>query len=100
MQDFKKLNVWKKAHVLTLGIYEATKNFPQDETFGLRSKMRRASSSIGINIAEGCGRSSQTELRRHLRMAQGSACELEYELLLARDLELLPEGVHRIFQVM
>jgi len=56
--------------------------------------MRRASSSIGINIAEGCGRTSQVELRRFLRMAQGSASELEYEILLARDLKLLPESVH------
>jgi four helix bundle protein len=51
--------------------------------------MRRAAASIGINIAEGCGRTSQTELRRYLRMAQGSASELEYEILLAHDLRLL-----------
>jgi len=94
MQDFKKLNVWKKAHELTLDIYSATKAFPADEAYGLRSQMRRASSSIGINIAEGCGHTSQTELRRFLRMAQGSASELEYEILLARDLKLLPEPVH------
>src|ERR1700739_991661 len=95
MQDFKKLNVWKKAHELTLGVYSETKDFPPEEAFGLRSQMRRASSSIGINIAEGCGRTSQTELRRYLRMAQGSASELEYELLLARDLSFLTEGVHQ-----
>lgn len=94
MQDFKKLNVWKKAHELTLDVYSATKTFPADEAFGLRSQMRRASSSIGINIAEGCGRTSQIELRRFLRMAQGSESELEYEILLARDLKLVPEAVH------
>ncbi len=94
MQDFKKLIVWKRAHELTLGVYSATKGFPPEEAFGLRSQMRRASSSIGINIAEGCGRTSQVELRRYLRVAQGPACELEYELLLARDLNLVSEQVH------
>ena len=94
MQDFKKLNVWKKAHDLTLGVYSATRSFPPEEVFGLRSQMRRASSSIGINIAEGCGHSSQLELRRYLRMSQGSASELEYELLLARDLGLLSEKAY------
>ncbi len=92
MQDFKKLLVWKKAHELTLGVYEITKAFPSEETFGLKGQMRRASASIGINIAEGCGRSSQTELRRYLRVAQGSASELEYEVLLARDLGLIEEN--------
>jgi four helix bundle protein len=94
VQDFKKLKVWKKAHDLTLDIYSATRSFPPEEIFGLRGQMRRASSSIGINIAEGCGRSSQIELRRYLRMSQGSASELEYELRLARDLKLLPEKTY------
>ncbi len=95
MQDFRKLNVWRKAHDLTLSVYSTTKTFPPGEIYGLRSQMRRASSSIGINIAEGCGRTSQTELRRYLRMAQGSASELEYEMLLARDLSFLTENVHQ-----
>ena len=94
MQDFQKLIVWRKAHELTLSVYNATKGFPSEETYGLRGQLRRASASIGINIAEGCGRSSQIELRRYLRVAQGSASELEYELLLARDLRLLPEQAH------
>ena len=95
MQDFKKLVVWRRAHELTLGIYNATKGFPSEETFGLRGQLRRSSASIGINIAEGCGRSSQIELRRYLRVAQGSASELEYELLLVRDLKLLSEQTHQ-----
>jgi len=95
MQDFKKLIVWKKAHELALNVYAATRYFPAEETFGLRSQMRRASSSIGINIAEGCGRTSQTELRRCLRMAQGSASELAYEPLLARDSKLLSQSAHQ-----
>jgi four helix bundle protein len=95
MQDFKKLNIWKKAHQLTLEVYSATKTFPTDETYGLRTQMRRASSSIGINIAEGCGTTGQLELRRYLRVSMGSASELEYELLLARDLRLLSDSDHR-----
>ena len=58
--------------------------------YGLTSQMRRASASIGANIAEGCGRRSDVDVQRFLQIAVGSASELEYHLLLARDLELLP----------
>jgi four helix bundle protein len=98
LQDFKKLKVWQKAHALTLHVYAVTKNFPKGESYGLRSQMRRASASIGINIAEGCGRTGQVELRRYLRMSLGSASELEYELILARDLNLVSEAQHSELQ--
>ncbi len=55
MQDFRKIKVWEKAHALTLEIYEVTRTFPKDELFGLTSQMRRCASSIGSNLAEGCG---------------------------------------------
>jgi four helix bundle protein len=89
MKDFKDLRVWSKAHELTVGVYRATKEFPKEELFGLTSQMRRAASSIGCNIAEGAGRRSDGELTRFLHIARGSATELEYQLLLARDLELI-----------
>jgi len=89
MQDFRKLSVWEKAHRLTLEIYLATVNFPQEEVYGLTSQIRRASASIPANIAEGCGREGRTELARFLQIAQGSASELQYHLLLACDLKLL-----------
>ena len=89
MQDFRNLLVWNKAHLLTLDLYKATKLFPREEMFGLTSQIRRASASIGANIAEGCGRSGDPELRRFLLIAMGSASELEYHVLLARDLEML-----------
>jgi four helix bundle protein len=89
MKDFKKIKVWQKAHYLTLDIYKATQNFPKEEIYGLTSQMRRASSSIPANIAEGCGRSGDAELARFLRIATGSASELEYHILLAYDLKLL-----------
>ena len=89
MKDFKDLRVWEKAHSMTIGVYKATKEFPREELFGITSQMRRAASSIGANIAEGTGRRADGELTRSLHIARGSAAELEYHLLLARDLDLL-----------
>ncbi|MGH2615398.1 MAG: four helix bundle protein [Thermomicrobiales bacterium] len=89
MGDFRKLQVWERAHWLTLDIYDVTRPFPKEEMFGLTSQMRRASASIPANIAEGSGRTGDTELARFLRIAMGSANELEYHLLLARDLGYL-----------
>jgi len=91
MNDFKNLKVWTKAHQLTLQVYRATQAFPKEELFGLVSQIRRSSSSIGANIAEGVGRKSDGELARFLHIARGSASELEYHLLLARDLQFLPQ---------
>jgi len=88
VQDFKQLNVWQNAHQLTLEMYNATRRFPKDELYGLTSQMRRCSSSIAANIAEGCGRGGNLDFSRFLHIAMGSASELEYHLLLARDLVL------------
>jgi four helix bundle protein len=89
MEDFKDLKVWTKAHQLTLAIYHCIRRFPRDEIYGLTSQIRRASASIGANIAEGCGRRSDPEMKRFIQISRGSASELEYHLLLARDLQLL-----------
>ncbi|MEQ8674826.1 MAG: four helix bundle protein [Aggregatilineales bacterium] len=89
MQDFKTLVVWQKAHQLVLDVYRASRQFPADELYGLTSQIRRSSSSIPTNIAEGCGRGSNADLRRFLQIAMGSAFELEYQILLAYDLEYL-----------
>jgi four helix bundle protein len=89
VQDFRKLQAWHKAHRLTLAVYRATKGFPHDELYGLTSQIRRSATSIGANIAEGCGRSGSGDLARFLGIASGSASELEYHLLLAHDLENL-----------
>jgi four helix bundle protein len=89
MENFKNLKVWTKAHGLTLTVYEATRCFPKEEIYGLTSQIRRAAASIGANIAEGCGRRSDPEMKRFIQIARGSASELEYHLLLARDLGLL-----------
>ncbi len=66
MEDFKDLVVWTKAHQLTLAVYKQTRAFPKEEMYGLTSQVRRASASIGANIAEGCGRRSDAEMRRFL----------------------------------
>ena len=89
MQDFKKLKVWEKSHRLTLAVYKVTRAFPREEGYGLTSQIRRACASIPANIAEGCGRGGRVEFSRFLRIAMGSASELEYHLLLAHDLNLL-----------
>ena len=92
MQDFRNLKVWENAHRLTLGVYAATSAFPQQEQYGLTSQIRRACSSIPANIAEGCGRIGDAELVRFLAIAMGSASELEYHLLLSRDLNFLADA--------
>ena len=89
MQDFGKLQVWKKSHDLTLRIYDLTSRFPREEIYGLTSQIRRACASIPTNIAEGCGRNSSADLARFLQIAMGSASETEYLLLLAHDLEYI-----------
>src|SRR5436190_22292131 len=92
MKDFRSLIVWQKAHEHTLAIYKATARSPKEEMYGLTSQMRRCSSSIGANIAEGCGRRGNAELHRFLQIASGSASELDYHLLLARDLGFLGDS--------
>jgi four helix bundle protein len=89
VQDFRRLKVWEKAHILTLDVYKASRSFPREEMYGLTSQMRRASVSIGANIAEGTCRRGDVDFARFLQIAVGSASEAEYHLLLARDLSLL-----------
>jgi four helix bundle protein len=89
MKDFKRLQVWAKAHQMTLEVYRVTQAFPRDEQYGLTGQLRRACASIPANIAEGCGRNSNQELARFLDIAMGSASETQYHLLLAHDLGYL-----------
>jgi four helix bundle protein len=86
MKSFRDLKVWQKAHQLALAVYKSTRSFPKDEIYGLTSQMRRAASSVPANIAEGCGREGDAEFGRYLQISMGSASELAYHLLLARDL--------------
>jgi four helix bundle protein len=95
MKDFRNLKVWEKARELTLAVYRASGRFPRQELFGLTSQMRRCSASIGANIAEGCGKRGNNEFQRFLQIASGSASELDYHFLLARDLGFFEEMDYR-----
>lgn len=97
MKDFRNLEVWKRAHAMTLAVYRSTRTFPREETYGMVSQLRRCSSSVAANIAEGCGRVGNAEFGRFLAMAMGSASELEYFLLLARDLHYVDEELYQGF---
>lgn len=89
MRDFHKLIIWQRSHQLALKVYSISKFFPKDELFGLTSQIRRAVSSIPTNIAEGCGRASNKDFAHFLQIAIGLAAEVEYELLLAHDLDYI-----------
>ena len=89
MGDFRKLEVWQKTQKLVSSVYKLTDTFPSAERYGLTSQMRRAAFSISANLAEGCGRMGDVELRRFVRISLGSLSELECELLLAIDLQFL-----------
>jgi four helix bundle protein len=95
VRDYRKLDFWPKAHILALDIYKITSDkFPKEETYGLTSQIRRAAVSIPSNIAEGCGRESTQELNRFLAIAKGSCNEVEYQLLLTRDLGYIEKPEH------
>src|SRR5271165_5041755 len=92
MRNYEDLDVWQKAHALTIKLYRLTESFPRTEVFGLTSQIRRAAGSIGANLAEGCGRWGDPELARYVQIAMGSASELQNHLRLARDLEFLSDS--------
>lgn len=92
MKDYREPLIWQRSHDLTLKIDYLKKSFSKKEPFGLINQVRRASASIAANIAEGCGRDGDAELKRFLNIAPGSACETDYFVLLARDLGYLTLG--------
>jgi four helix bundle protein len=89
MRNYRELEVWQKSHKLTLDLYKLSRAFPKEELYGVTSQLRRAAVSIGANLAEGCGRRTGAELARFVRIAMGSASELDYHLLLCRDFEFI-----------
>jgi len=90
MKDFRQVQIWERSHQLTLQINRMTQGFPAEERYGLISQMRRSSSSVPTNIAEGCGRNTDADFARFLDHRMGSASELEYQLILSHDLGYLP----------
>ena len=92
MRPFQDLVLWQKAHALTLDIYRLTGGYPEEERFGLTQQTRRSASSVPGNISEGCGLRTFGQLRNRLDSASGSLSELEYWLILGRDLNYYPDS--------
>ena len=99
MKNFRDLTVWQKAHALTLASYRGTAEFPKHEMYGLTNQIRRCSASIAANIAEGCRKRSNAEFQRFLQIASGSASELEYHFLLAKDLGFLGDEAYKKLEI-
>lgn len=93
--SFEKLNVWEKARQLSIKIYKSTKDFPNEEKFGLTSQMRRAAISISSNIAEGIGRHSFKDKARYTEIAYSSSLELLNQIILSNDLEFLSDHLYQ-----
>jgi four helix bundle protein len=89
MRPHQKLEAWIKALELVIDVYKGTEHFPKEERYGLTSQLRRAAVSIPANIAEGAGRHSKKEFAHFLSNSQGSASELETELIIASRLGYL-----------
>jgi four helix bundle protein len=90
--SFKDLKAWQLSMDIAVGVYELTKNFPNDEQFGLTNQIRRASVSISSNIAEGFGRNNQKEKDQFYGIAYGSLLEVESQLILAVKLGYLTKS--------
>ena len=86
MQRYTDLKVWQRSHEMTLAVYRVSLQFPRDERFGLTSQLRRAAVSVPANIAEGSKRKGNVDYARFLNIAEGSLAEVDYMLLLGRDL--------------
>lgn len=91
MRNYRDLQVWSKSYGLSLELYRLSRAFPREEIYGITSQLRRAAVSIGANLAEGCGRRTNAEMARFVRIAMGSASELDHHLLLCKDLDFLRE---------
>lgn len=92
MRNFRNLAVWQKSHSLVLAIYALTARFPDAEYFGLAAQIRKAAICVPTKIAEGCGKESDTEFAKLLNIALGSACEVEYTIILSRELKYITEA--------
>jgi four helix bundle protein len=91
MANFKEFLVWQKSIDFVTEIYKTTESFPKDETFGLKSQIRRASVSIPSNIAEGNSRRSKSDYLQFLRISRGSCAEVETQLIISRNLHFVKE---------
>ena len=89
MGDYRKLKVWDRTHALALAVYRVSGKFPAAERYGLTAQVRRSVVSVNSNIVEGANRQADGDMLRFLQIARASLAELQYQLLLSRDLEFL-----------
>ena len=94
MRDFRHLDAWHKSHAFTLHTFKATEEFPKSEAFGLAANIRRGAASFTMRIAEACGQDTQADFVHGLSRARAAGMELEYSLLLARDLEFMKPDLY------
>lgn len=94
LKAVEELDVFKLAHDLALRIYKITLGFPREERFALVTQIRRAASSVGMNLFEGSMRLNTREFRQFVGIARGSAAEVNYQLLLAKDLGCISISVY------
>jgi four helix bundle protein len=94
MANFKELLVWQKSIDFVTEIYKFTDSFPKEETFGLKSQIRRASVSIPSNIAEGNSRRSKPDYVQFLKISRGSCAEVETQLIISKNLHFLDEKIY------
>lgn len=92
MHNIKELKIWNKAMDLAVQVYELSSKFPSDERFGLTSQVRRCAVSIPSNISEGAGRNTKGEFKQFLGIANGSAYELQTQLIIANKLNFIDEN--------
>lgn len=92
IQSFRELEVWRQAVDLSVEIYQASRQFPKHETFGLASQMQRSSVSVAANVAEGHARQHTAEFVQFLSIARGSLAELLTHVIISRRLGYIPEA--------
>lgn len=97
MHNIKELKIWNKAMDLSVQVYDLSSKFPSDERFGLTSQIRRCAVSIPSNISEGAGRNTKGEFKQFLGIANGSAYELQTQLMIANKLNLLMKNLQMKF---
>ena len=95
IQTFTDLVVWQEGHRLVLSLYDLTKTYPKEETYGIINQMRRASISVTSNIAEGFSRSTGKERALFYKVSLGSLMELQNQFIVSRDLRYITENEYR-----
>lgn len=98
MHNFKELKVWKLSIELSKIVFGITKTFPNEHRFGIANQMFRCAVSIPSNIAEGCGRKSDKELKQFLSISLGSSFELETQIIIAQEVGLIDSEQHLILE--